>query len=66
MNGYKILSMFPAQFCTTFFCFCIAFFICIICLSTWDSMDLVISSERLLGQEKVVADVYDISVEAKT
>jgi len=28
-------------------------------------MDLVISSERLLGQEKVVADVYDISVEAK-
>jgi hypothetical protein len=29
-------------------------------------MDVMIPSDRLLGQVKVVADVYEVSVETKT
>jgi hypothetical protein len=66
LSGFTIRSMFSAQLCTTFSCFCIAFFTCTVCPGARHSMDLAIPSDRLLGQVKVVADVYASSVEAKT
>ena len=46
--------MFSAQFCTTFSCFCIAFFTCIIRRGIQGSMDVMSASDRLLLQVNVV------------